>query len=97
MIPRVKGYRRWPDDLKARIVAETLEAGATVAYRYELRLEQLSDWRRMTLKGRLVLPVSDTAPSLWWWSFGKRRGAGLLGLPNGRTGMSVADQGDIAV
>ena len=54
------GRRRWPASVKARIVAETLEEGATVAgvaRRYEINSNQLSEWCGQARKGLPVLPA----------------------------------------
>lgn len=56
--------RKWPDELKAEVVAETLRPGATVnsvAARHGVAANQVSTWRRMAREGKLVLPAPEDA------------------------------------
>lgn len=51
--------RRWPDEVKARIVAESCRPGETVcavAHRHGLTPQQLFTWRRQARHGELVVP-----------------------------------------
>lgn len=54
------GRRRWPDEVKARIVAESYAPGARVAEVARVHATtrgQVYDWRRLAREGLLVLPA----------------------------------------
>lgn len=59
---RRRRNRQWPDEVKARIVAETLRPGASVgevAERHGLKANHVSSWRTMARDGKLVLPAPE--------------------------------------
>ena len=58
------GNRQWPEEVKARIVSETLRPGMTVkevAHRLGLKASHVSAWRSLARIGKLVLPAPEDA------------------------------------
>jgi len=56
--------RRWSDEAKGRVVAESYEAGAVVsevARRHDITPQHLFAWRKAARSGRLALPA-EAAP-----------------------------------
>lgn len=64
VVRRARGYRRWPDKAKARIVTESFQPGVRmvdVARRHGLAAHQLSEWRRQARQGNSVFPADVMA------------------------------------
>ena len=54
--------RRWSDEAKGLVVAESYEPGAVVsevARRHDMTPQHLFAWRKAARTGRLVLPAAD--------------------------------------
>jgi transposase len=58
------GRQRWPDDVKARVVADSFRPGARVAdvaRAHGVTRGQVYQWRMLARRGLLVLPGDDEA------------------------------------
>jgi transposase len=61
------GRQRWPDDVKARVVADSFRRGARVAdvaRAHGVTRGQVYQWRMLARRGLLVLPGDDDEAAL---------------------------------
>jgi transposase len=60
--PGLDHRRRWSDEVKGQVVAESYEPGAVVsevARRHDITPQHLFGWRKAARTGRLVLPATE--------------------------------------
>jgi transposase len=100
--------RQWPEALKRRIVAETLEPGSSVsivARRHDVNTNQVFSWRRELLPKKPVIapaiadgtmvPVEIAPERRRGRSDGTRRGGGVIEIEFG-SGARVSIRGEVA-
>lgn len=100
--------RQWPEALKRRIVAETLEPGSSVsiiARLHDVNTNQVFSWRRELLPKKPVIapaiadgtmvPVEIAPEPGGRRSDGTRRGAGVIEIAFG-SGARVSIRGEVA-
>lgn len=100
--------RQWPEALKRRIVAETLEPGSSVsivARRHDVNTNQVFTWRRELLAKKPVIapaiadgtmvPVEIAPERRRGRSDGTRRGGGVIEIEFG-SGARVSIRGEVA-
>lgn len=64
ILTNVSGRRMWPATLKAKIVAESMEAGvriSDVARRHGARASQVHGWRKDAREGKLALAAESAS------------------------------------
>ena len=93
---RSRRNRKWPDDVKARVVAETLLPGVTVnevARRHGLPANHVSSWRTLARQGRLVLPAPEDPMEFAALLVGPSRD-GSRATPDGQGATGTGQTGD---
>jgi FtsP/CotA-like multicopper oxidase with cupredoxin domain len=110
--PRRRGKRQWPAEVKARIVAESLQPGARVvdvAARYDILPHHLSDSDPEVVQvergGRIRLRVINAAAATVFWIDTGAAGARLVAvdghavqpLPGNRFGLAMGQRLDIEI